>query len=66
MKKRNLFMSATIMCGLFAVALTFKIDQVTWLWNDHQPAGIILVFLAFVFGMQWYRYQRHLNKEKPS
>ncbi len=57
-------MSATIMCALFSVAFTFKIEQVTWLWHDHQLAGIILVILAFVFGTQWYRYQRQLKKDK--
>ena len=66
MKKRNLFMSTTIMCGLLAVAFTFKIDQITWLWTDSKPVGIILVILTIILGIQWVRHQRLLNKAKQS
>ena len=64
MKKRNLFMSTAIMCGLFAVAFTFKIDQITWLWSETKPVGIILAILAVVFGILWVKQQKFLNKAK--
>jgi len=64
MKKRNLLMSTTIMCGLFAVAFTFNMNQITWLWTDSKPVGIILVILTVILGVQWFRQQRHLNKTK--
>ena len=64
MKKRNLFMSTTIMCGLFAVAFTFKIDQSTWLWTDRKPVGLILVIMTIILGIQWVRQQKPLNKAK--
>ncbi len=64
MKKRNLFMSTTIMCGLFAVAFTFKIDQITWLWTDRKPVGLILVIMTIILGIQWVRQQKPLNKAK--
>jgi len=54
------------MCGLLAVAFTFKIDQITWLWTDSKPVGIILVILTFILGIQWVRHQRLLNKAKQS
>jgi hypothetical protein len=66
MKKRNLLMSATIMCGLLAVAFTFKINQVTWLWADSKPVGSILGISAVILGIQWFRQQRLLNKEGKS
>ncbi len=66
MKKRNLFMSATIMCGLLSVAFTFKINQVTWLWADSKPVGIILGISAIILGIQWYRQQKLLNNESKN
>jgi hypothetical protein len=57
-------MATTIMCGLFAVAFTFKIDQITWLWSDSKPVGIILAILAVIFGIQWVKQQNFLNKAK--
>jgi hypothetical protein len=56
-------MSTTIMCGLFAVAFTFKIDQITWFWSDNKPMSIILVILTVILGIQWVRQQRFLNKQ---
>lgn len=64
MKKRNMFMAATIMCGLFAVAFTFKFDEITWLWSDMKPVGVFLAILAIILGIQWVRQQRQLNKAK--
>jgi hypothetical protein len=66
MKKRNLFMSTTIMCGLFVVAFTFKGDKITWLWADNKPLAIILGILAVVLGSQWIKYQRQLNCAKQN
>ncbi len=66
MKRRNLFMSTTLICGLFAVAFTFKINQITWLWTDIKPVGMILIVLTFILALQWYRYQRILNKAKQN
>ncbi len=66
MKKRNLFMSTIIMCGLFVAAFTFKGDQITWLWADNKPVAIILGILAIVLGTQWIKYQRLLNNAKQN
>lgn len=66
MKKRNLFMSLTLICGLFTVAFTFNPDQITWLWTENKPVGLILLILAFIFSLQWIKYQRLLNKAKKT
>ena len=66
MEKRNLFMSTTIMCGLFVAAFTFKNDQITWLWTDNKPIAIILGITAIVLGTQWIKYQRLLNNVKQN
>ena len=57
-------MSTTIMCILFAAAVTFKSDKITWLWNNNNPVAIILVISAILLGTQWIKYQRLLNNVK--
>ena len=57
-------MAATIFCGLLSIAFTFKMKQVTGLWNNPDLAGITLGFLALVFGLQWLKYQKQTNKKK--
>ena len=57
-------MSTTIMCGLLAVAFTFKTDQITWFWDESKPVGVILIVLTIIFGLQWARQQKFLNKAK--
>jgi hypothetical protein len=52
------------MCILFATAFTFKGDKITWLWNNNNPAAIILVISAILLGTQWIKYQRLLNNIK--
>lgn len=64
MKKRNLFMSTTIICGLFIAAFTFNGNDITWLWADNKPVAIILGTLTIVLGTQWIKYQRLLNSAK--
>ena len=66
MKKRNLFMSTTIMCILFAAAFTFKGDKITWLWNNNNPVAVILVISAILLGTQLIKYQRLLNNVKQN
>jgi len=62
--KKNLYMAATIICGLLSVAFTFKMKQVVWLWHNNDLAGIILGFLALVFGLQWLKYQKQTTGKK--
>jgi len=66
MKKRNLFMSATIMCAFFVVAFLFKNGQIYWLWTDNKPAAFIPGIMAVVFGTQWIKHQRLLNHAKQN
>ena len=61
MKKRNLFMSATIMCALLTVSFTFNNNQLSWLWSENKPVAIILGILAVIFGIQWIKFQKLLK-----
>ncbi|MDE3090436.1 MAG: hypothetical protein KGJ80_13725 [Chloroflexota bacterium] len=65
-RKRNLFMSATLMCGLFAIAFSFGAQGIHWMWLDKPQAAIILLVLAVVFGIFWFRSQRLLNASQKS
>ena len=61
MKKRNLFMSFTILCGLSAMAVNVRLDAITWQWQDHKPVGIVLGLLSAIFATQWIRYQKRAD-----
>lgn len=54
MRKRNSFMSATIMCGLLVIAFHFDKDSVHWFWTGNEMVPIILGISAIVFGIFWF------------
>lgn len=62
MKKKNLFMSVTIMCALLTVGFTFRIDQITWFWNETKPVGVILGMLAVIFAILWIKHHQPQSK----
>jgi hypothetical protein len=64
MKKRNLYLSLTIMCGLFTVAFTFDSNQTTWLWQGNEPVAIVLAIAAIFSMIQLIRYQKLFNHSK--
>ena len=51
MKKRNLFLSSTLMCGFFCLAFTFDTEGVYWLWSDTKPVAIILTLVTLILGV---------------
>ncbi|MEP6464654.1 MAG: hypothetical protein ABJB05_00050 [Parafilimonas sp.] len=63
MKKRNLFMSFTLMCGFFCIAFTFNNNEIHWLWADLKPVAIILAIATIIFGIFWYKSSRKLKPE---
>ena len=65
MHKRNLFMLATILCGLLAVAIEFSHNTLIWFWHDNKPVGAILLLLAAIFGSQWLGYERRYHATRP-
>jgi hypothetical protein len=66
MKKRNLFMSLTLMCGLFCFAFTFNSKGIHWLWSEHKPGVFILAIITVIFGALWIRTASQLKKEKQN
>jgi hypothetical protein len=62
MKKRNLYLSLTIMCGLFSVAFTFNMTRITWLWKGNEPVGILLFGMAIGFAILLYKNQKSLKR----
>ncbi len=65
-RRRNIFMSATLMCGLFAIAFKFGAQGFQWFWLDKPEVAIVLAVLAIVFGIFWVRSQRLLNASHKS
>ena len=54
MKRKKLWMSATLMCGFCAIAFTFDNHGIYWLWADARPAAWILLMATMLFGAMWY------------
>ncbi len=63
MKLRNLFMSLTLMLGMFTVAFKFNEKGVFWFWSENKPVGFILGITSTVTGLLWIKFQRKLNSE---
>ena len=57
-KKRNLFMSTTLMCTFLIVAFSFDKTGVHWFWSDNIPVAIILGFFAIILGIFWFKAQK--------
>ena len=63
MKKKNLFMGLTLMCGLFCFAFTFDNNGIQWLWTDMKPVAVILAIATVVFGIFWYKFSGKMKFE---
>ncbi len=61
MKKRNLFMSATLMCGLLCFAFTFNKAGIKWLWIGNIPVVVVLAIATLVLGVLWLKQARKLK-----
>jgi hypothetical protein len=61
MKRRNLFMSTTLMCGFFYVAFTFDSKGIHWLSSDSIPVAFILAMAALVLLILWYRASKRMK-----
>ncbi|MBX2941423.1 MAG: hypothetical protein KF860_03680 [Cyclobacteriaceae bacterium] len=51
MKTKNLFMSATLMCGLLIFAFAFDNEGTKWLWSETKPVAIVLGMAAVILGI---------------
>jgi len=63
-KKRNLFMSTTIMCVLLTIAFSFDSIGIHWFWSGNIPVAIVLGVLAIILGTFWFRTQRKIKEFK--
>ncbi len=61
-KKRNLFMSTTLMCALLTVTFSFDSIGIHWFWSDNIPVAIVLGILAIILGTFWFRVQRKMKE----
>jgi formate hydrogenlyase subunit 4 len=64
MKRRNLFMSATLMCGLFTIAFTFDSNHIHWIWRGQELGAIVLGVAAIIFSLYWYKSAKKLGEVK--
>ena len=65
MKRKNLWMSATLMCGLCSIAFTFDNNGIHWLWTDARPSLVVLLMATVLFGVMWYTAAKN-GKDKQT
>lgn len=65
MEKRNVCRLATILSGLFAIAISTRVDMVTWQWQDDKPMGAVLGLLSAIFATQWFHYHKRQPETSP-
>ncbi len=63
MRKRNLFMSATLMCSFFIIAFHFDQDGVQWFWTGMEIVPLILGISAIAMGILWFLASKNKTKK---
>ena len=64
LKKRTLFMSSTLLCGLLCPACTFDTEGMHWLWVDTPSVAMLLAFATGTLGAFWENENRKLRQER--
>ena len=54
MKKKNSFMSATLMCCFLIIAFHFNKNGIQWFWTGQEMVPLILGISALIFGTFWF------------
>jgi len=63
-KRRNLFMSFTLMTGFFTFAFKFDKNNITWMWQNQIQVSVILAISATVFGILWFTENQKIKYKK--
>ncbi len=63
-KKRNLFMSSTLMCLFLSISFSFNSSGIHWFWSDNKSLPIVLILSAIILGILWVRTQKKIKNEK--
>ena len=61
MKKRNLFMSTTLMAACSALAFTFNDEGIHWIWANNKPVAVVLALLAITLGICWAKATKRVH-----
>ena len=60
--RRNLWMSATLICSFLIISFQFDKDGIRWLWTGQEFVPIALGISSLAFGFLWFI--EHKNKTK--
>jgi len=63
-KKRNLFMSISLMSAFITMTFQFDEKSIQWIWEDQILAAFILGVIAIIFGTLWYKEERKIKLKK--
>ena len=59
--KRNLFMSTTLMSGLFIMAFQFDSNGIYWMWKESIQVPIVLSIVTLILGYFWFIENKKLK-----
>ena len=59
-KKRNLFMSFTLMFSFLAISFKFDENNIYWFWQDKKLVAVILIIMAIIFVIFWFKEQKKI------
>ncbi len=53
-RRKNLWMSATLMCGFLSIFFQFDKNSIKWVWTGQEIVPVILGIATLIFGVLWF------------
>ena len=63
MRRRNLFMSLTLMFSFLVIAFKFSKEGLEWFWTGMESVPIVLGISAIIFAILWFVVSKSMKKE---
>ena len=63
-KKRNLFMSFTLMFSFLAASFKFDNNNIYWFWQNDMSLAIFFIISAIFFAGLWFAEEKKLKTKK--
>ena len=61
-KKRNIWLSAAIMCAFLIISFQFDKDGIRWFWTGQEIVPIVLGLSSLIFGIFWFLEYKNKTK----
>ncbi len=61
-RRKNLWMSVTLMCGFLTIFFQFNKDGIKWFWTGQEIVPIVLLISTLIFGILWFKEYKKIRK----